>query len=114
MGALLNNVCYPTQTDARMEHCARFDAKVMATTNLYTSECTSTVYTGATMAICKRANGGACTTIAQPWPVTPACDYSGGVTLATDWFLASFAFVCIVYGGRKLVQLFDTSPIDQH
>jgi hypothetical protein len=112
MGAQFNNVCYPTEAAARQEACARFDAKVMATTNLYTSECTSTVFTGTTMAICKRTNGGTCTTINQPWPVTPACTHDGGITLAYDWFLGSVALLAIAYGGKKLIQLFDNTTTD--
>lgn len=112
MGALFQNVCYADQVEARKQACSTFDTKVMATTNLYTSECTSTVYTGATMAICKRTNGGNCTTVNQPWPVTPACDYDGSINLAVDWFYASIAFVCIVWGGKKLVQLFDHNTVE--
>jgi hypothetical protein len=111
MGALFNNVCYPTQDIARQQACATFDAKVMATTNLYTTECTSTTYTATTMTLCKRTNGGTCTNISQPWPVTPACDYDGGVTLAYDWFLASVAFVVICWGGKKLINLFNTDTV---
>ena len=108
MGALFQNVCYPDQSAARQQACAKFDAKVMATTNLYTTECTSTTYTAATMSLCKRTNGGTCTTVAQPWPVTPPCDYEGGVSLGYDWFLASIAFLVICWGGKKLINLFDT------
>lgn len=112
MGAQFNNVCYPTEAAARQEACARFDAKVMATTNLYTSECTSAVFTGTTMNICKRTNGGTCTTITQPWPVTPACTHDGGITLAYDWFLGSVALLVIAYGGKKLIQLFDNTTTE--
>lgn len=108
MGALFQNVCYPTQAMARAQACSGFDVKVMATTNLYTSECTSTDFTVANMSICKRTNGGTCVTTSQPWPVTPTCDHDGGVTLSYDYFLASLTFLCIVWGGKKLVQLFDT------
>lgn len=111
MGALFQNVCYPTQEAARQQACARFDAKVMATTNLYTTECTSTTFTGTTMALCKRTNGGACTTVNQPWPVTPPCAYDGGVTLAYDWFLASMAFVVVAWAGKQLINLFTNDTV---
>lgn len=111
MGALFQNVCYPDQASARQQACAQFDARVMATTNLYTTECTSTTYTAATMSLCKRTNGGACTTVPQPWPVTPPCDYSGGVTLGYDWFLASMAFVIVCWAARKLINLFTNDTV---
>lgn len=108
MGALFQNVCYPTQEVARAQACSTFDAKVMATTNLYTSECTSTVFTGATMNICKRTNGGACTTVTQPWPTMSACDHSGGVSLSYDYFLAALVLLAVIWGSKKLIQLFNT------
>ena len=107
MGALYKNVCYPTQDQARLEHCSQAGTSILVTTNMYTSECTSTVFTGATMSICKRTNGGACTVQTQPWPLTPACAHDGGVSLAYDWFIASIVFLVICWGGKKLIQLFD-------
>lgn len=107
MGALFRNVCYQSQEDARAQACNTFDSKVMVSANLYTSECTSTAYTGATMTICKRTNGGACTNVSQPWPVTPSCDYAGGSTLALDWFYVLVVVLCLVYGIKRLIALFD-------
>jgi hypothetical protein len=92
LGALFNNVCYPTQDAARASVCSQFDAKVMQSTNLYTSECTSTVVTGATMTICKRTNGGACTNVSPPWPVTPVCE-----VFAPDQFGITPADMSYVY-----------------
>lgn len=112
MGALFQNVCYPTQEMARVQACSKVDVKVMSTTNLYTTECTSATFTTANMTLCKRINGGACTNVSQPWPVTPACAHDGGVTLAYDWFLASMVFFCIVYGGKRLISLFDRPTIE--
>ncbi len=109
MGALFKNVCYPTQEAARAQACSTFDAKVMATTNLYTSECTSTVFTGTTMTVCKRTNGGACTNVTPPWPVTPACDHDGGVSLSVDYFYGALLTVVIVWGGKQLMNLFNAN-----
>lgn len=112
MGALFRDTCYPTQEIARAQACAMFDAKVMASSNLYTSECTSTVFTGATMAICRRTNGGNCTTSNQPWPITPACEHDGGVSLSLDYFYAALAFLVVVWGLKRLLQLFDRPTIE--
>jgi len=107
MGYLYRDVCYPKQADARQVACSKFDAKVMVSTNLYTAECTSTVYTGANMSICKRTNGGACTTVSPPWPTMPTCAHDGGVSLSYDYFLAAITVLAAVWGGKKLIQLFD-------
>jgi hypothetical protein len=112
MGALFKGVCYPSQEQARAEACTQFDAKVMATTNLYTTECTSTVFTGVTMALCKRTNGGTCAVVNQPWPVTPACDHDGGVSLSLDYFYAALGFIVVVWGLKRLLQLFDRPTIE--
>lgn len=112
MGALYQNVCYPTQEAARAQACSTFDAKVMATTNLYTTECTSTAFTGTTMTLCKRTNGGTCTNINQPWPVTPVCDHDGGVSLSYDYFLAVIPALCVIWGLKKLIELFNTPHTD--
>lgn len=112
MGALFQNVCYPSPVEARTQACALFDVKNSVGATLYSNECTSSVFTGPTMSICKRTNGGACTTIAQPWPLTPACSHEGGVTLSYDYFLVVLAFLIIVWGGKKLIQLFDHHHAD--
>ena len=118
-GALFSNVCYPTQSEARQAACSQYDAKVMATTNLYTSECTSTVYTAATMTICKRTNGGACTNVTPPWPITPVCEvfapdkfgitptdmsyvYAWGVSAVLALFMVGYAISAGITSIRKL------------
>jgi hypothetical protein len=111
MGALFNNVCYPSQDIARQNACSQFDLKNSVGENLYTNECSSVTFSEP-MSICKRTNGGACTTITQPWPAMPVCDHDGGVSLSSDYFLAALAFLCIVWGGKKLIQLFDHHHAD--
>lgn len=107
MGALFKNTCYPSQEEARTQACNSLDVKVMSGGTLFTSECTSSVYTDATMTVCKRTDGGACTNVPQPWPDTPTCDYAGGSTLALDWFYVLITFLIIVYGFKRLIALFD-------
>ena len=107
MGTKFKDVCYPTQDDARQASCGSFGASVMSGSDLHTSECSSVSYSAAMMDICKRTNGGVCTTIAQPWPNMPTCSHDGGVSLSYDYFLAGITLLAIVWGGKKLIQLFD-------
>lgn len=74
--------------------------------NLYTAECISS--SGPAMDLCKRIDGGSCATISKPWPVTPPCDYSGGVSLSYDYFLAALVLLAAIWGTKKLIQLFNT------
>ena len=112
MGYQYQNVCYPDQQTARVTACAQFDAKTIFSGDLITAECVSTDFTGPDMTLCKRTNGGTCATVSQPWPITATCDHDGGVSLAYDWFLASMAFFCIVYGSKRLMDLFDKPHIE--
>jgi hypothetical protein len=84
----------------------------MVGSDLYTADCSSTDFSGPTMDLCKRMNGGICTTVSQPWPVTPDCSHDGGVSLSYDYFLVGLTFICIVWGGKKLIQLFDHNHAD--
>lgn len=112
MGALYQNVCYPTQEAARAHACSSFDVRAMQGADLYTTQCNSTAFDTTAMDLCKRTNGGICATVSQPWPPTPECSHDGGVSLSYDWFLASIAFLVVCWGGKKLIQLFDTNTID--
>lgn len=112
MGALYQNVCYPSQETARVHVCSGFDLKALQGADVITTQCTSIAFDGLAMDLCKRTNGGTCTTLQQPWPLTPECAHDGGVTLAYDWFVASIAFLCIVWGGKKLIDLFNTNSLD--
>jgi hypothetical protein len=112
MGALFQNVCYPTQEMARVSACSGSHSQSLIGTDVFTSECTSSDFTGATMELCKRTNGGACVTVTSPWPSTPLCDHAGGVTLSYDYFLVALAFLCVVWGGKQLIKLFDHHHAD--
>lgn len=112
MGNLVNNVCYPTIQEARKAYCSTFDLSQMEGTSFYTATCNSTAFSTANMNVCVRLNGGGCLTRTQPYPTMPTCDHDGGITLAYDWFIASIAFLVIVWGGKKLIQLFDTHHLE--
>ena len=60
------------------------------------------------MELCKRIDGGTCTTLSKPWPLTPACDHVGGVSLSYDYFLAALGLLALIWGAKKLIQLFNT------
>ncbi len=97
---------------ARVSACSGVQASAIVGGDLITAECTSSAFGGATMDICKRTNGGSCLSVASPWPATPDCAHDGGVTLSYDYFLAAITFLCVVWGGKKLIQLFDHHHAD--
>jgi len=109
MGYLFKDQCLSTVADARDAACSNFDAKIMATANLYTSECTS-LNTAASMTICKRTNGGACTNVTQPYPVFRPCDefapFPGYLSLEGGALIAGavLAVWAVGYGFRALIR----------
>lgn len=107
MGSKFKDVCYPSLSDARGAACSNFGGSSLVGADLFTAECVTTEYTARAMSICKRMNGGACETITQAWPNTPDCTHDGGVSLSYDYFLAGITLLAIVWGGKKLIQLFD-------
>jgi hypothetical protein len=83
MGFLYRGACYANQAEARSAQCSDVASVTVATSNLYTSECASTVHTGATFSVCMRTNGGACTSRAVPYQVDVPCAFDN-VTLNAD------------------------------
>jgi hypothetical protein len=112
MGALFQNVCYPDALTAKQSLCSGVYSSTLQGADIYSSECATTDFSDVAMTVCKRTNGSTCATVSQPWPTLPDCSFEGGVSLAYDWFLASITFVVIVWGGRKLIQLFDHPTIE--
>lgn len=108
MGFLHSNVCYSSLESARSVAAASFEARSMVGADLFTAEVVSSGLDPA-MTICKRQNGGACVLVDQPWPVMADCDYAGGVSLSYDYFLVAITLLLTVWGGKKLLQLFDTA-----
>jgi len=107
MGALYQNVCYPSIEQARLSACQNFNVNTLSGENVYSAECVSSDFTESQMTICKRTNGGTCTVISSPWPSTPDCLHDGGVSLSYDYFLLALPVLCVIFGGKKLIQLFD-------
>lgn len=83
MGYLYKGVCYPTQIDARAAECSAMASITQATTNLYTTQCNSTTFTGSTFSLCVRTNGGACTVHTQPVQADIPCTFDP-VTINED------------------------------
>jgi hypothetical protein len=108
MGSLFQNVCYPTQAQALTSACSVAGSRNSVGADVFTSECVSSDNGAGGFEMCNRVNGGTCASTAQPWPVLPSCDHDGGVSLSYDYFLVALALLCAVWGGKKLIQLFDT------
>jgi hypothetical protein len=84
----------------------------MVGADVFTLECVNADNGASGFEMCSRTNGGTCTASVQPWPVLPSCDHSGGVSLSYDYFLVALTLLCAVWGGKKLIQLFDTNHAD--
>lgn len=107
MGYLHQGVCYPELPQARREVCGQASQQWQSGSTIYTSSCTSTDFNTDSMTVCRRADGGACNTVAIPYPSFPSCDHSAGADLAYDWGIAAIAILVVIYGGKQLMRLFE-------
>lgn len=112
MGALFQGVCYPDIEQAKQAACSAMSATWGAGENVFSIECASTSFTGPTFDVCRRENGGQCSTISYPAPSFPDCDFSGGVDFATEWLYLLLPVMVTLWGIKKLITLFDTNRDD--
>lgn len=108
MGFLFQNVCYPSDTLAKQAACSGAGGVWGQNTTVLTTECTNTTFTATTMTMCRRSNGGTCTTFTQPYPAFSSCTFDGGPAYAMDWLYVAMAVLVIVWGGKRLINLFDS------
>ena len=106
MGFLYKGACFPTVEQARAEQCAQSGSVWGSTTSAYTIECTNTAFNTATMNMCRRLNGAACTSYTQPFQTYPSCTHDGSVTTAIDYFGAFLGVMTILYVGSRLKNYF--------
>ena len=108
MGALFKGVCYPDPAVAKAEVCNAQWVTWGSGDNVMTAECTSSNFDLPSMSVCRRTNGGICTTSSTPYPAFSPCDYAGSQNLAYEWFLMALGLLVVVWGGKQLMKLFDS------
>lgn len=106
MGFQFKDVCYPTAEAAKQASCAAQYNIWGNTTTVYSSDCTSTAFTGSSMTVCKRTNGGACTNVTVPYPTFQPCTWDNPASLSSEYFGAVLAFLVIVWVGSRMYRLF--------
>lgn len=108
MGYLVRDACFPDLRTAKAAHCASVNGLWGATTSQYTTECTATAFAAAntTYPVCRRLNGGACTTYNQTYPSFVPCTYDGNMANQTDFFTLMLGFLLVVWVGKQLQQKF--------
>lgn len=106
MGYQFQNVCYPSTAAAKQATCAGQYSIWGNTTTVYSSECTSSDFSLASMTVCKRTNGGACTNVTVPYPPFPSCTWDNPASLSSEYFGAVLAFLAIVWVGSRMYRLF--------
>lgn len=107
--ALFKSVCFPSVEAAKQAACSASAQVWGSGASTYSVECASTSFSGSTMDLCKRVDGGSCTMIQQPYPDFPACDFSGGSDLALDWLYAVLPVLAVLWGLKKLAGIFNTN-----
>lgn len=102
MGYLRQGVCFPDLPIVKAEHCAGVASAWGSGASAYSLECTSSDFSLSTFDVCKRLDGGACVSYAQPYPPFPVCVYDGGIALSMELFTAVLGFLVVVYVGARL------------
>jgi len=106
MGSLYKGVCFPDLPTAKAEQCSQAGATWGSTTSQYTVECTSTAFTGTTMNICRRLNGGTCSNYTVPFHTYPSCAYDGSVGTSLDYFGVVLGFLVITFVAARIYKFF--------
>lgn len=122
MGFLFNNVCYPDMQTANTAECSLLTkSSIDSSGQLVQLSCFNApvpTFPGmlpngnGTYYMTKYTDGIFVSQYQVPASFYPECLHDGGVTLAYDYFLAAITFLCIVWGGKKLIQLFDNHHAD--
>lgn len=112
MSALFNGVCYPSAEAAKQAACSAKASVWGSGGSVFTTECASLSFSGPSMEVCKRQDGGACLTIVQDYPPFPDCDFSGGVDLALEWLYLVLPVVVALWGIKRLIGLFSFNRED--
>lgn len=108
MGYLHKGVCYPAQVDARVAACSDYPLTWGDAAGLHSVQCSATIdFSSTSMTLTRTTDGASPVTIVQPWPTQPDCNFSGSTDLAYDWMGAALLLLAIVWGGKRLINLFD-------
>jgi len=110
MGFLYRDTCHSTLESAKADTCGQHSLETLVSTNVYTSNCTQTTFTGTTYSVCKRTNAGTCTNVNIPYPTYQTCDEfspfpsSLGLTEGALIAGAVLAVWAVGYGFRALIR----------
>lgn len=106
MGKLYNGVCFADAPTVKQHFAADFSKSWGSGPTLYTSEVTTSDFSGDGFTVCVRADGGACVTTAHTFPVFSECDYGAGSVLAMEYFPLILGFLVVVWVASHIKNLF--------
>ena len=109
MPALFKNVCYPTVEAAKQQACSAASLTWGSGASAFSQECASVTFTGPTMDLCIRQNGGPCQAYTTEYPHFPDCDFAGGVDFALEWLYLVLPVIATLWGIKRLIGLFSTN-----
>lgn len=108
MGFLHKGICYPTQADARVSACSDYPVTWGDGSSVHSLQCSASIdFAASTMTLTRTTDGASPVTIVQPWPTQPECNFAGSTDFAADWFAVALLFLAVVWGGKKLIGIFD-------
>lgn len=112
MSALFKGVCYPTVEAAKAQACSAASMSWGSGASAFSQECASVTFSGPSMQLCIRQNGGPCEAYTLEYPAFPDCEFSGGVGLAVDWLYLALPLFALLFGIKQLIRVFATNRDD--
>lgn len=106
MGYLFKGVCYAEISQAKQVVCSQAATDWQSGSTFYTSSCVSTDYTLDSFDLCRRADGGTCTTLSIPYPAFSDCAHVYTADAILDWSGAALLLFATLFGLRHLYEIF--------
>lgn len=105
MGFSYRNICYDTVVQAQDAVCGNYSyISSDSTGKPVVSVCTATTATSVTQNI--KVGTTAAVNYTQVMPSFPSCNFTGGATLALDYFALALGFLAVIWASKAIMNIF--------
>ena len=110
MGALYLGVCYPTAEAAKKAICSNAGQLQLDGGDMHASGCVSTDFSLPTFDVATATNGSLNAVHTFGYPDFMDCEHTFTGELILDWLAALLFLAAVLWGMRKLIELFSGGP----
>ena len=105
MGFSYRNICYDTVVQAQDAVCGNYSYVTSdATGKPVVSVCSGVTSTTVTQYV--KVGTTAAVNYTQVMPAFPACGFTGGATLALDYFSLALGFLAVIWASKAIMNIF--------